>query len=113
MTSAYPAAAVRAPRHATADAARKEIKAVRFVTLSLALLFVFGVLTPVLASFDRSFLRINRRLHVSAVKTPSPYGLCADLCATDGTCRHVIVPDGWHHGQRISDDALAAAASCH
>lgn len=42
----------------------------------------------------------------------SGYGACGDVCVTGGTCRHIVLHDGLHGGDKVSLDVLLAAESC-
>lgn len=84
----------------------------RWITVVLVVSFLFGVLTPVLGSIGGSFSRLSLPLHVPVEQAETPYGICADLCTSDGACRHVVVPGGWHRGDRVPDALILDAPSC-
>lgn len=82
-----------------------------------ALLFNSGLLAPqsslvrMLDSLDlpvAAASAIDHRVH-----DVSGYGACGDVCVAGGACRHIVLHDGLHGGDKVSLDVLLAAESCH
>lgn len=76
----------------------------------LALMFPFAVMAP-----HARIAETLQSLPLPTARTPPShaFGACGDVCSADGNCRHVVLRDGMHGGDRISDTALLAAESCH
>ena len=53
------------------------------------------------------------RLSLPEAESPRAYGACGDICSADHQCRHVVLRDGLHDGNRVSREILMAAESCH
>lgn len=100
------------PTDPAPDRGTAERRLLRFVSLVVVLLFVFGLLSPVIAALESRLERLRAPVYVPASVNASPYGACADVCGRDGACRHVVVPEGWHAGKRVSAKTLAEAAAC-
>lgn len=104
----------RSPRSCAEPASAAESGLLRWLSLVLIVCFLLGVLTPVLGSIGGSFTRLSvpLPLHVPAEPTETPYGICADLCTSDGACRHIVVPGGWHRGDHVPDALILDAPAC-
>lgn len=50
---------------------------------------------------------------VSEPAAERSYGACGDICVVGGACRHIVLRNGLHGGQKVSPDVLMAAESCH
>ena len=53
------------------------------------------------------------RLPMTDDEPTRSYGACGDICSADHRCRHVVLRDGLHDGNRVSREILMAAESCH
>jgi|GEM_PF-5264488 len=84
-----------------------------WLSLGLLAAFLFGVLTPVLASMSHTVDRLSVQMRIPVRETATPYGVCADVCTLEGACRHIVVPGGWHRGDRVADARVLEAAPCH
>lgn len=75
----------------------------------LALMFPFALMAPH-ARIAETLQSLQ--LPVAHAPPPHAFGACGDVCSSDGNCRHVVLRDGMHGGDRVSHTALLAAESC-
>ncbi len=79
----------------------------------MALLFhsdLFAPYSSLRRTIDSLTLSLPDRTPGGAIRS---YGACGDICTVAGACRHVVLLGGLHGGQRVSQDELTAAESCH
>lgn len=47
-----------------------------------------------------------------AAPTGRSYGACGDICSEEGGCRHVLLRNGLHNGDRVPEAVMVGADAC-